>query len=971
MWGAAGHLLSVAPALANTYTVTDPFTDPGDGTCDASCTLRDAIAAANTESQLAGARTIVINVPAAIIEPTSVYAIAPAANDATTITINGAGQTSTFIRGRLARRVFLIGHPANSPRRAQVTLTNLTVDEGLATGTNCPGAPANTGGAMAVCFNQAAAPHNVLSLQNVAVKNSQARPPGGPYGGGAIFLEPYQEMSATDSLFEGNLAQDNAPIDLSETPSGGAIMAQAMTQLSMARVTFANNQAHVGGAVKAAGTFTCDTCVFNQNTAFGTFDAGGGAVYLDRDHGVRGVFDRSIFTNNHAEGGGGAIWAAGYSTNAAAEMLSLQYTRFVNNTADTADGGAVLVTQPTALSGYPEPAPSTPRVLVSHSFFFDNRAGTSTVNDGRGGAIASYLPGVTISNSTFVQNESVGGGSAVYLSGCDTTDAPAVMLCRLSDPTHHAVINNVTMVDNRDTDDQTSAPAGALTIENGNGDWDLTLSNTVVAANSDYQANPSNCIARGAMTKVASLGYNVVGTATDHSGNGSFATCDFLGPNDLNTATFNVLANVGVDTIIDPATDFVMVPQPGSPLLDAGSPAPSSSCAADDQLGLSRPQNGRCDIGASERMAAPPTWTFASASSSVSEDGAALTIAVSLSAAFAADTTIEFVVGGATTASTTEYSLSPLASLTFPAGTTTQNITLTLVGDTAYEGDETVQLSLSSPSVGTISGNSSHTITLVDNDPPPVAPVLVVPSGPFESVDGAAVSLGGGWTVSDADSSSLTLTILADDGRLNATGAALVVGDGTAALTISGAVADVLLTVAALTATPSLTVGLVTLSVTLSDGALSVSDSIQYSVSVTGPSGPTGPSSPSGPSTPEATGPSGTPAVDPQPAVDPRPANASAPAPLVDQDGDLVGDDRDNCPATPNTNQNDRDGDGQGDACDRDSDNDGFYDDVGASGGGVFKGCSQAGESGWDPSSWLMALAFVVHRRVRRHLSTR
>jgi hypothetical protein len=57
-------------------------------------------------------------------------------------------------------------------------------------------------------------------------------------------------------------------------------------------------------------------------------------------------------------------------------------------------------------------------------------------------------------------------------------------------------------------------------------------------------------------------------------------------------------------------------------------------------------------------------------------------------------------------------------TLNFPAGTTTRNISMTICGDTVYEGNETAFLSLSSPSNATL-GTAAATFTIADNDPIP------------------------------------------------------------------------------------------------------------------------------------------------------------------------------------------------------------------------------------------------------------
>lgn len=107
------------------------------------------------------------------------------------------------------------------------------------------------------------------------------------------------------------------------------------------------------------------------------------------------------------------------------------------------------------------------------------------------------------------------------------------------------------------------------------------------------------------------------------------------------------------------------------------------------------------------------------------------------------------------------------------------------------------------------------------------------------------------------------------------------------------------------------------------------------------------------------------PPVDPpvEPPVDP-PVEPVTPAPtpaFADSDADGVGDDADNCVSVTNADQLDRDADGVGDACDRDANNDGFYDDIGASGGG----CNSSGPP--SPISVLL-LAWLALTR-RQHLA--
>src|SRR5207247_271650 len=56
---------------------------------------------------------------------------------------------------------------------------------------------------------------------------------------------------------------------------------------------------------------------------------------------------------------------------------------------------------------------------------------------------------------------------------------------------------------------------------------------------------------------------------------------------------------------------------------------------------------------------------------------------------------------------------------TFAPGVTSQNISIAVVNDTLDEDDETIQLALSSPTNATLGATTTHTYTILDDDPLP------------------------------------------------------------------------------------------------------------------------------------------------------------------------------------------------------------------------------------------------------------
>jgi hypothetical protein len=78
--------------------------------------------------------------------------------------------------------------------------------------------------------------------------------------------------------------------------------------------------------------------------------------------------------------------------------------------------------------------------------------------------------------------------------------------------------------------------------------------------------------------------------------------------------------------------------------------------------------------------------------------------------------TVDYAVtGGTATGGGVDYTLAA-GTLTFAAGTTTQNITVTVVDDALDEPDETVIIALSGPSNATLGTVDEHTFTIIDND---------------------------------------------------------------------------------------------------------------------------------------------------------------------------------------------------------------------------------------------------------------
>ncbi|MCX6734277.1 MAG: fibronectin type III domain-containing protein, partial [Candidatus Peregrinibacteria bacterium] len=110
-----------------------------------------------------------------------------------------------------------------------------------------------------------------------------------------------------------------------------------------------------------------------------------------------------------------------------------------------------------------------------------------------------------------------------------------------------------------------------------------------------------------------------------------------------------------------------------------------------------------------------PDIQFAAASSSASEGRGSAVIPVSLSAPSGETITVNYAVTGGTATSAMDYVLNS-GTLTFPAGSTTKYIPLTVVDDVLVESDETIIVTLSGATNATLGLQASHTLTIEDND---------------------------------------------------------------------------------------------------------------------------------------------------------------------------------------------------------------------------------------------------------------
>ncbi len=146
----------------------------------------------------------------------------------------------------------------------------------------------------------------------------------------------------------------------------------------------------------------------------------------------------------------------------------------------------------------------------------------------------------------------------------------------------------------------------------------------------------------------------------------------------------------------------------------------------------------------------PPSVQFSAATYSVSEAGGSVTITVNLSASTSTTVTVNYATSDGTANAGSDYTTAS-GVLTFSPGQTSQTFAVPITNDATPEVDETVNLTLSSPSGATLGSPGSATLTIVDNDVtcpgqyPTGEPNLGAPNGVFALIGcqaGLIVNLG-------------------------------------------------------------------------------------------------------------------------------------------------------------------------------------------------------------------------------------
>jgi hypothetical protein len=205
------------------------------------------------------------------------------------------GQGMITLDGRGTTRLLYYSSPNFRATRTTVTIQNLTLQNGAASGTPIPIAPApcsqgtkNDGGGAAIYVRD-----GILHVWNTTFKNNDGAALGPDVGGGAIYSLGSLGTTIVGSTFQSNRAAN-----------GGAI-ASLWGNLSIYNSQFSSNQATGNGANKISGA--CPVPGGQSGNG-----GNGGAVAVDGAEAHTVTVCGSIFTSN--AGGAGALGGAIFRT---------------------------------------------------------------------------------------------------------------------------------------------------------------------------------------------------------------------------------------------------------------------------------------------------------------------------------------------------------------------------------------------------------------------------------------------------------------------------------------------------------------------------------------------------------------------------------------------------------------------------------------------------------------------------------
>lgn len=316
--------------------------------------------------------------------------------------------------------------------------------------------------------------------------------------------------------------------------------------LTLQGLTLTKGSASQGGAILNNGKLIVASVTFSNNNAA----SDGGAIYNDSNLNSLWVTG-STFISNTAQVMGGAIRVA-------AGSATIVNSSFGGNRATSGGGVAVRTT-----------------LTLSRSVFYNNVAWNGSMAGAGGGAwFDNQGATFNVTNVTFSGNQA---------KGVDDAGGGAILIYEGT-----LVLTHVTVATNSTTSTSINSGqgGGGIAIVISINTPSVKLVSSLVAGNTSFANKPD------LSGNYQTGGYNIVGSTNGNTGIVDGVNNDKFG---VSQALIGPLGNYGGNMQSVPLL-------PGSPALDY-IPIGTNGCGstiATDQRGISRAQNGACDVGAFE-----------------------------------------------------------------------------------------------------------------------------------------------------------------------------------------------------------------------------------------------------------------------------------------------------------------------------------------------------------------------------------
>ena len=433
----ATTVCSPLSSWAAVYPVTST-SDGGDGVCDSSCTLRDAIRAANLNP---GTDTLSLSAGIYTLSVSGVDENAAAGGDldiVDDIIISGDSRTTTIIDAGDIDRIFHVVVPT-AVSSVTAAISNLTIRNGSVASAN--------GGGMAI------AEGGNVTLTNVNIEDNVTTNPstvselgigGGIYNDGILTMSNctvsgnianvsqsgraiagggglYNDQNGDATLQSVVFAANSVTNDFGDFSTGGGILNRGDLLIENNSTiggadASAGNEAHSGGGIANIGgvmfvyntTISYNTTTIEPDSAAETGGQGGGGIFAQNSGTDRGsVFiDSTTISYNYADRQGGGIFNSG-------APLTLSHSTVDNNRARYNGAGMANVS-------------SVPAEITNSTFYANRGAdnnGTDVADSNGGGVYTSSR--INISSSTLYNNDAA-LGAQVYAARTTGSTAPQI-----------------------------------------------------------------------------------------------------------------------------------------------------------------------------------------------------------------------------------------------------------------------------------------------------------------------------------------------------------------------------------------------------------------------------------------------------------------------------------------------------------------------------------------------------------------